>query len=84
MMTVSITTNRERITREQFVKAGKEILMMYEEKQLVKFYFHFFAEGKDHLTIDGKKVQLFMILKHILDVNSFLRLFLMLKHILYV
>ncbi|CAG5133172.1 unnamed protein product [Candidula unifasciata] len=55
MMTVSVTTNRERITREQFVKAGKEILMMYEEKQLVRFYFHFFAEGKDHLTIDDAK-----------------------------
>jgi hypothetical protein len=55
MMTDSVTTNRERITREQFVKAGKQILMMYEEKQLVKFYFHFFAEGKDFITSDDAK-----------------------------
>lgn len=56
MMTVSVATNRERITREQFVKAGREILMMYEEKQLVRFYFHFFAEGKEFLTIEGEKI----------------------------
>ncbi|XP_005097241.1 uncharacterized protein LOC101847581 [Aplysia californica] len=59
-MVSSGALHRERITREQFVKAGKEILKMHGEKALVKYYFHLFASGKDHLTNEDAK-QMFEI-----------------------
>ncbi|XP_045171511.2 uncharacterized protein LOC123533745 [Mercenaria mercenaria] len=43
---------KERITCEQFVKAGREILKMFDETDQHKYYFKLFAEGKDHLTQD--------------------------------
>ncbi|RUS89758.1 hypothetical protein EGW08_002461 [Elysia chlorotica] len=51
---------RDRITREQFTKAGKEILEIFDEKSVVKYYFHLFASGKDHLTCENAK-QMFEI-----------------------
>lgn len=40
---------KDRITLEQFVKAGKELLQMFDEVAQHKYYFQLFAEGKDHL-----------------------------------
>ncbi|BFZ04605.1 hypothetical protein BsWGS_07644 [Bradybaena similaris] len=44
----------ERITKEQFVKAGKEILN-WDDKQLVDYYFHIFTEGGDVLKREGAR-----------------------------
>ncbi|KAH9525423.1 hypothetical protein Btru_001401 [Bulinus truncatus] len=55
MMTNSTTTNRERITREQFVKAGREILKMYDEKAVVKYYFYLFASSKEFMNKEDAK-----------------------------
>ncbi|CAL1536156.1 unnamed protein product [Lymnaea stagnalis] len=60
MMTNSSTTNRERITREQFVKAGREILKMFDEKVIVKYYYYLFASSKDHLNKEDAR-QMFEI-----------------------
>ncbi|GFN99604.1 hypothetical protein PoB_002611000 [Plakobranchus ocellatus] len=46
---------RDRITKEQFIKAGKEIMDIFDEKSVVKYYFHLFASGKDHLTPESAK-----------------------------
>ncbi|XP_041347657.1 uncharacterized protein LOC121367505 [Gigantopelta aegis] len=43
-------SNRDRITKEQFVKAGKEILKTFNESDQQKYYFKLFAAGKDVLT----------------------------------
>lgn len=45
--------DRERITREQFVKSGKELLKMFDENAQHKYYFKLFAGGKDHLRKEG-------------------------------
>ncbi|XP_060074137.1 uncharacterized protein LOC132553874 [Ylistrum balloti] len=42
--------SRERITKEQFVKSGKEIIKMFDEAVQLKYYFHLFAAGKDHMN----------------------------------
>lgn len=41
---------RERITKEQFVKSGKEIIKMFDEAVQLKYYFHLFSAGKDHMN----------------------------------
>lgn len=46
---------RDRITREQFIKAGREILEIFDEKSVVKYYFHLFASGKEYLMLDSAK-----------------------------
>lgn len=43
----------ERITKEQFVKAGKEILN-WDDKQLEDYYFHIFTEGGDVLKRESE------------------------------
>ncbi|KAI8749274.1 restriction of telomere capping protein 5 [Biomphalaria glabrata] len=55
MMSSGTTTNRERITREQFVKAGREILKMFDEKTVVKYYFYLFASSKEFMTKEDAK-----------------------------
>ena len=47
-------TEKHRITKEQFVKAGKEILKMNDIGDQKKYYFKLFAAGKTFLTKDGK------------------------------
>ncbi|KAK3084924.1 hypothetical protein FSP39_021521 [Pinctada imbricata] len=44
--------DRERITKEQFTKAGKVLLKMFDEKEQHKYYFKLFSEGKEYLTKD--------------------------------
>ncbi|CAG5122932.1 unnamed protein product [Candidula unifasciata] len=44
----------ERITQEQFIKAGNEIFN-FDERRLVNHYFHFFAEGRDVLKKDDAR-----------------------------
>lgn len=56
MVTVSSATDQDKITQEQFVSASREILNMDDGRQIVRYYFHFFAEGKDFMAIDGEKV----------------------------
>ena len=57
MCHVTGNSNRERITKEQFVKSGKELLKMFEENAQHKYYFKLFASGKDHLSKeDGLKM----------------------------
>ncbi|KAL5017015.1 hypothetical protein ScPMuIL_006604 [Solemya velum] len=46
------TADRDRATREQFIKAGKEVLKLFDESAQQKYYFKLFAGGKDHLTKD--------------------------------
>lgn len=41
---------KDRITSEQFIKAGKELLRMFDEAAQHKYYFQLFAAGKDHIT----------------------------------
>lgn len=50
MIRHSSTGDRERITKEQFTKAGKELLKLYDESSQLQYYFKLFASGKDHLT----------------------------------
>ena len=45
---------KERISCEQFVKAGKEVLKLFTEPEQHKYYFKLFSQGKDHLTREGK------------------------------
>ena len=45
---------KDRITSEQFIKAGKELLRMFDEAAQHKYYFQLFAAGKDHITKEGK------------------------------
>ena len=45
---------KDRITNDQFIKAGKELLKMFDEVDQHKYYFELFAAGKDHLTKEGK------------------------------
>ncbi|XP_071093993.1 uncharacterized protein [Haliotis cracherodii] len=45
-------TVRDRITREQFVKSGKEILKKFDEVEQHKYYFKLFAASKDYLTTE--------------------------------
>ena len=44
---------KDRITLEQFTKAGKELLKMFDEGDQHRYYFQLFAAGKDHLTKEG-------------------------------
>ena len=44
---------KDRITWEQFTRAGKELLKLFDEGDQHKYYFELFAEGKDHLTKEG-------------------------------
>lgn len=44
------TSDRERITKEQFVKSGKELLKMFDEPSQHKYYFKLFCDGKDYLN----------------------------------
>jgi hypothetical protein len=53
---------KERITCEQFVKAGREILKMFDETDQHKYYFKLFAEGKDHLTQAGIQLLSFIFI----------------------
>ena len=53
MCHVTGNSNRERITKEQFIKSGKELLKMFEENAQHKYYFKLFASGKDHLSKEG-------------------------------
>ena len=46
---------KDRITLEQFTKAGKELLKMFDEGDQHRYYFQLFAAGKDHLTKEGIK-----------------------------
>lgn len=48
-------TEKDRITKEQFVKAGKEILKMNDDNDQKKYYFKLFAAGKNFLTKDDSK-----------------------------
>ena len=45
---------KDRITLEQFIRAGKELLKMFDESAQHKYYFQLFAAGKDHLTKEGQ------------------------------
>jgi hypothetical protein len=56
MCHVTGNSNRERITKEQFIKSGKELLKMFEENAQHKYYFKLFASGKDHLSKEGSRV----------------------------
>ncbi|KAL3856226.1 hypothetical protein ACJMK2_011003 [Sinanodonta woodiana] len=47
-------SRKERITREQFIKSGKEIVQMFDETAQHKYYFRLFANGKDCLDKEGK------------------------------
>lgn len=44
------TSDRERITKEEFVKSGKELLKMFDENAQHKYYFRLFAGGKEILS----------------------------------
>lgn len=44
---------KDRISCEQFVKAGREVLKLLSESDQHKYYFRLFAQGKEHLTQDG-------------------------------
>ena len=44
---------KDRISCEQFVKAGKEVLRLFDEPAQHKYYFRLFSEGKDHLIREG-------------------------------
>ena len=44
---------RARITREQFVKAGRDVLKLFDESDQHKYYFKLFAEGRDTLNKEG-------------------------------
>ncbi|XP_014771795.1 uncharacterized protein LOC106870288 isoform X1 [Octopus bimaculoides] len=46
---------KDLITKEQFVKAGKEILNLHEVNDQKKYYFRLFALGKDVLTKDDSR-----------------------------
>lgn len=50
MVRQTASGDRERITKEQFTKAGKELLKLYDESSQQEYYFKLFASGKDHLT----------------------------------
>jgi len=50
---------RERITKEEFVKSGKELIKMFDEKTQQKYYFKLFAAGKDYLTKDGNYIDIY-------------------------
>ena len=52
---------KDRISLEQFIKAGKELLKMFDESAQHKYYFQLFAAGKDHLTKEGE----FLTTKHL-------------------
>ena len=47
--------HRERITFDQFLKSGKEILKLYDEADELKYFFHLFSESKDTMCREGKK-----------------------------
>ncbi|XP_052801227.1 uncharacterized protein LOC128231966 [Mya arenaria] len=44
---------RGRITCEQFVKAGKEVLKLFNETDQHKYYFKLFSQGKEQLDKEG-------------------------------
>lgn len=44
---------RDRITREEFVTAGTEIVNKFDVTDQRKYYIKLFAEGKDYLTKEG-------------------------------
>lgn len=44
---------KDRISCEQFVKAGKEVLKLFSDADQHKYYFKLFSQGKDHLTREG-------------------------------
>lgn len=44
---------KDRISCEQFVKAGKEVLKLFSDSDQHKYYFKLFSQGKDHLTREG-------------------------------
>lgn len=52
------TSDRERITKEQFVKSGKELLKMFDEPSQHKYYFKLFCDGKDYLNKEGKNMNI--------------------------
>ncbi|KAL4223790.1 hypothetical protein ACF0H5_017256 [Mactra antiquata] len=43
---------KDRISCEQFVKAGKEVLKLFSETDQHKYYFKLFAQGQEHLSHD--------------------------------
>lgn len=43
---------KDRICSEQFVKAGREILKLFDETDQHKYYFRLFSQGKDYLIKD--------------------------------
>ena len=43
----------DRITREEFVKAGTEIVCMANVSNQRKYYFNLFSSGKEYLSRDG-------------------------------
>ena len=46
--------DNDRITREEFVSSGTEIVCKIHVPEQRKYYFKLFAGGKDHLTREGE------------------------------
>jgi hypothetical protein len=50
----------DRITREEFVESGTEIVTKANVDEQRKYYFKLFSSGKDHLTRDGVDAHVFL------------------------
>lgn len=69
MVRQTASGDRERITKEQFTKAGKELLKLYDESSQQEYYFKLFASGKDHLTKEGRSLIRFFCVFFLLRSN---------------